>query len=260
MNIPQTLKKRFLPKTKTQIKRRLQRCQALLYGNDLNRLAQIFKTDKYGGHSYTPIYQKHFEPFKDKKINLLEIGVGGYSNPFSGGNSLRMWKAFFTRAKIFALDIYDKQHHQEHRITIFKGSQIDHSFLDDIYGIIGSLDIIIDDGSHINKHVINTFQYLFPKLNTGGIYVVEDTQTSYWPDYGGSSIDLNDKTNILPYFKSLADGLNHQEFLISNYNATELDRTVTSIHFYNNMIFIYKGNNNLKSNFLINNRKPNNDG
>ena len=48
-----------------------------------------------------------------------------------------------------------------------------------------------------------------------------------------------------------------QEFLIPNYKATVFDKTITSLHFYNNMIFIYKGDNNIKSNYLINNRKPN---
>lgn len=257
MKIPKSLKKYFKSETKARVKRSIQRFQALFSRSDLNKLALIFKTDKYGVHYYTPNYQTHFEAFKNKKINLLEVGVGGYKNPLSGGNSLRMWKAFFSRAKIFAIDIYDKKQLEEDRITIFKGSQIDYSFLDSIISDIGSLDIIIDDGSHINTHVITTFEYLFPKLKKGGIYVIEDTQTSYWTDYGGSSDDLNDKTNILPYFKALADGLNHQDFLIPNYKATEFDRTITSLHFYNNMIFIYKGDNKIKSNYLINNCKPN---
>lgn len=257
MKIPKCLKKYFKSHTKTRVKQNIQRLRASFNDRDLNKLAQIFKTDKYGIHFYTPNYQTHFKSIKNKKINLLEIGVGGYKNPLSGGNSLRMWKAYFSKANIFAIDIYDKQKHEENRITIFKGSQVDYSFLDTVFKNIGSLDIIIDDGSHINEHVIKTFEYLFPKLNNGGVYVVEDTQTSYWPDYGGSSLDLNDKTKILPYFKALADGLNYQEFLIPNYKATVFDKTITSLHFYNNMIFIYKGDNNIKSNYLINNRKPN---
>jgi hypothetical protein len=36
---------------------------------------------------------------------MLEIGVGGYDSPISGGESLRMWKTYFPFAKIFALDI-----------------------------------------------------------------------------------------------------------------------------------------------------------
>ena len=62
--------------------------------------------------------------------------------------------------------------------------------------INSELDIIIDDGSHINEHVIRTFQYLFPKLKPGGIYVVEDTQTSYRQDYGGDDKNLNNDKEL----------------------------------------------------------------
>src|ERR1700722_3141754 len=48
--------------------------------NDLNRLALLFGTDKWGSHWYTQHYQRYFGPFKNKRINLLEIGVGGYEN------------------------------------------------------------------------------------------------------------------------------------------------------------------------------------
>jgi len=127
----------------------------------------------------------HLNKFKYKRINLLEIGVGGYEDPYSGGESLRMWKKFFPFGKIFSLDIYDKSSLQENRIQIFKGSQVDKDFLEKVTAEIGEINVIIDDGSHINKHVIETFKLLFPKLKDGGIYVIEDMQTSYWKDFGG---------------------------------------------------------------------------
>jgi hypothetical protein len=67
------------------------------------------------------------------------------------------------------MDIYDKSPQEESRIKIFKGSQVDYPFLDSALAEMGDLDIIIDDGSHINEHVINTFKYLFPKLKSGGM-------------------------------------------------------------------------------------------
>jgi hypothetical protein len=45
---------------------------------------------------------------------------------------------------------------------------------------IGDLDVIIDDGSQINEHVIETFKILFPKLKNGEVYVIENSQSSYW--------------------------------------------------------------------------------
>lgn len=89
-----------------------------------------------------------------------------------------MWKSFFPFAKIFSLDIFDKSFLQKKRIKIFKGSQIDIDFLEDVCNQAGPFDIIIDDGSHVNEHLIKSFEFLFSKLKTEGIYVIEDTQTS----------------------------------------------------------------------------------
>jgi len=216
--------------------------------DDLTFLAQIYGTDKWGEHWYTPHYDFHFRSFRKKKINLLEIGVGGYDKPYSGGSSLRMWKRYFPKANIFSFDIYDKKLHEESRIKIFQGSQVSPLFLEEVLKQTGELDLIIDDGSHINEHVLFTFKYLFPKLKTGGIYVVEDTQTSYWEHYGGQVEDRNSTDTIMGYFKSLVDGLNHSEFKNQDYQASYLDLNITSIHFYHNLIFIYKGDNNEGSN------------
>jgi len=121
-------------------------------------------------------------------------------------------------------------------------------FLNSICNEIGDLEIIIDDGSHLNEHVLFTFHQLFPKLKSGGIYVIEDTQTSYWEHYGGQVNDRNNLKTIMGYFKSLVDGLNYVEFKNKDCQPTYLDLNITSIHFYHNLIFIYKGENKETSN------------
>ena len=118
--------------------------------NSLTQLAKIYKTDKWGLHFYTPHYQEHFKKFKHKKISLLEIGVGGHESPTDGGNSLRMWKKYFPSGKIYSIDIFDKSMLEETRIKIFKGSQVDQIFLKKVVEKTGNLDIIVDDGSHVN--------------------------------------------------------------------------------------------------------------
>jgi hypothetical protein len=228
--------------------------KSIFQKNYLNKLAEIYKSDKWGAHFYTPHYITHFHKFKNNKINLLEIGVGGYDNPHSGGNSLRMWKRYFSKGNIFSIDIYDKTFLEEKRIKIFKGSQIDKLFLSEVVKQISELDIIIDDGSHINNHVIETFNILFPFLKEGGIYVIEDTQTSYWPECGGDSKNLNDANTTMNFFKKLTDGLNYKELLLPGYQPSYLEKNIVSMHFYHNLIFIYKGNNNEESNLLRNNQ------
>jgi len=231
--------------------------KAIGSGKNLNKLGKIYGTDKKGTHFYTSHYMTHLERFKYRRINLLEIGVGGYENPHLGGKSLRMWKKYFAFGNIFSIDIYDKSSLQEDRITTFKESQIDKIFLNKVTEKIGAIDIIIDDGSHINEHVIEAFNILFPILQDGGIYVIEDTQTSYWDEFGGDSKDLKNPKTIMNYFKSLTDSLNNQEFLIPNYKQNYFDKKIVSMHFYHNLIFIYKGNNDEKSNLVVNNQDLN---
>lgn len=251
------LKRKISNKKKQKIKYKLRHFKALFYPFNLSKIALIHKTDKFGSHFYTPHYQEHFKRFKFKRNNILEIGVGGYKDPYAGGNSLRMWKSYFPFSRIYSLDIYDKSFLQEKRIKIFKGSQIDFEFLNKVVDEIGRLDIVVDDGSHINEHVIESFKFLFPKMKIGGIYVIEDTQTSYWKDYGGDSENLNSKKTIYGFFKSLIDGLNNEEFILPAYQKTYFDKHIISMHFYHNLIFIYKGNNDEKSNFIKNKKKPN---
>lgn len=235
-------KERF-NKSIRKLKNVLDHIRAIGSGDNLDRLGIIYRTDKIGSHYYTPHYESHFHRFKSKEINLLEIGVGGNDKPDKGGKSLRMWKKYFPNGKIYSIDIYDKSVHQESRIKIFQGSQIDENFLEMVTNEIGGIDIIVDDGSHINEHVIKTFSLLFPKLNNGGIYVIEDTQTSYWKEYGGDNEDLSNPKTIMNFFKNLTDALNHKEFAKPGHQPDYYDKNITSIHFYHNMIFIYKGKN-----------------
>lgn len=220
------------------------------WGN-LDVLAMVFGTDKNLGHNYTRHYAKHFKKFRFRRVKLFEIGVGGYDDPLTGGQSLRMWKKYFPFGQIISLDLYDKSQLQENRIKIYRGSQNDPQILDKISAECGNeFDLIIDDGSHINEHVIATFKLLFPKLKEGGIYVIEDLQTSYWDDFGGNNKDFRNSETSINFVKSLVDGLNHVEYRIPNYQPTYFDLNITEIHFYHNIVFIYKAKNDEKSNVL----------
>jgi len=227
-------------------------CYKYLYTHDLAKQAMVFNSDKWDSHRYISHYVEHFHKLRDRKLRILEIGAGGYRDSYSGGNSLRMWKGCFSKSMIYSIDIYNKESLQEKRIKIFQGSQADEIFLKDIGNQIGPLDIIIDDGSHIVSHVLASFKTLFPFLKDGGIYVIEDTQTSYWPSFGGNSEGLNNFSTSMDFFKSLADGLNYQEFLRPNYTPSYFDKHVIAVYFYHNIIFIYKGQNNEGSNMVEN--------
>jgi hypothetical protein len=220
-------------------------------GGNLRRLARHFNCVKmYGTQSYGPHYELHFSPFRRRQLNVLEIGIGGYDNPRAGGASLRLWKAYFPRAHIFAIDLADGSIHEQRRIKTFQGDQGDVAFLKSVAESIGRLDIVIDDGSHRNDHVILGFHTLFPYLAPDGIYVVEDTQTSYWAGMGGDTADKNNPATMMGFFKGLVDGLNHAEYELDQYTPTSYDRQITGIHFYHNLVFVQKGDNTAPSNIL----------
>ncbi|MBU6153290.1 MAG: hypothetical protein KGP28_03205 [Bdellovibrionales bacterium] len=220
----------------------------------LTDLAIKHKTDKWGLHFYTQHYERHFQHLRNQKVKILEIGVGGYQDPKAGGESLRMWKDFFQEGLIYGIDIHDKSTHEEDRIKIFRGSQIDSNFLGSVLAEIGEPDLIIDDGSHINEHIIETFKILFPKLKQDGIYAVEDLQTSYWNSYGGDSFNLKNPKTAMNFFKGLTDSMNFEEFDRPSYRPSYFDRNVIGMAFYHNMVFVQKGHNNEPSNWVTNNR------
>ncbi len=227
---------------------RFRRLQYLVYrtliGSNLRRLAVVNNSDKWGGHRYAQHYERHFAPLRRKRLKLLEIGIGGYDDPEMGGGSLRMWRTYFPRAQVYGLDICDKSAHDERRIKTFRGSQVDLEFLDSVLKQTGPLDIIIDDGSHLNEHVIQTFRHLFPRLASPGFYVIEDTQTSYWENWGGSSTERDGPGTSMGFIKGLIDGLNYIEFPQEGYEPTYYDRNIVAMHFYHNLVFIEKGDNN----------------
>ncbi|MFI9051371.1 hypothetical protein [Streptomyces sp. NPDC053427] len=230
------------PHVFTMVRRLLRGCEPVTH--DLSELSIRFGSDKWGLHCYTPHYERHFAPYADRALNILEIGVGGYSRPAWGGGSLRMWKRFFHRSMVFGIDIFDKQAFQSQRIGILQGSQSDEGFLEEALRRTGPLDIVIDDGSHVNSDVITSFGYLFPRLRPGGLYVIEDVQTAYWPGYGGSSENLTDPTTSVGFAKTLIDGLNHEEFEpLEARVAAPTDHHVAGLHFYHNLVIIEKARN-----------------
>jgi len=138
-----------------------------------------YNTDKITNR-YLEQYDTVLEPWVDKEIKLLEIGV------YKGG-SLNLWHDYFSKGTIIGIDIFtpDKITVTE-RIKFYKGSQADRAFLTDVSekNAPDGFDIIIDDASHIGELSRMTFWHLFENhLKPGGLYVMEDWGTGYWPDY-----------------------------------------------------------------------------
>lgn len=191
----------------------------------LDVLALKYGTDKASNHhNYTKVYDQYFNHLRNEPITLVELGHGGYEFYDRGGQSVRMWKDYFYRGHIVSIDYYEKKPIEG--IEFHRRSQDDKEFLE---SVIVAPDIIIDDASHNSKLTIDSFKILFPLLNPGGWYVVEDTHCSYWEPYGGGHHDYT----TLNYFKNLTDSLNWEESNV----PTE---GIASIHFHQKMVFVRK--------------------
>jgi hypothetical protein len=245
MNIKSWVTANLSPLLDNRAKNTIKSALGWWYRNDLNRLAMIFHTDKWGSHWYTRHYDRYFRSIRSKRLNILEIGVGGYAQSHLGAGSLKMWKNYFRKSQIAAIDIFDKTPLSEKRIDIRQCDQTDTDSLLRLSEEYGGFDIIIDDGSHINEHVIKTFEALFPVLRVDGIYAVEDTQTAYWPGWGGG---MGNHGTSMAYFKNLVDGLNYMEYPLVGYSPTVFDKSIVEIAFFHNLIIVRKGINQEKPN------------
>ena len=154
--------------------------------------------DKCIRHNYCEKYELHLGHLRQSKLNILEIGV-------MDGRSVRMWKDYFEISKIVGIDNRPNCiNHAEDRVFIEIGDQKDSCFLEAVNKKHGPFDIIIDDGSHRWLDIITSFKTLFPLLNSGGTYVVEDLHTSYSKESHSQGSNLSP----IEYFKQVVDKIN----------------------------------------------------
>ncbi|MFE0021517.1 class I SAM-dependent methyltransferase [Amycolatopsis sp. NPDC059021] len=210
---------------------------------DLDRLAVRYGSDKFGAwHWFTPHYDRHFRHLKDDVVRVLEIGIGGYNHPGTGGGSLRMWKRYFTRGHVFGLDVYPKEGLDAPRLRTIIGDQSDREGLLEIAERYGPFDVVIDDGSHISDHVLTSFDVLFPHVRPGGYYVIEDLWTAYCPGFGGNADPASSGATSLGLVKGLVDRLHYEEHSDGK-PAGYPDENTVGLHVYHNMAVIEKGIN-----------------
>lgn len=126
-----------------------------------------------------PHYIKLYEElFTTTPKRLLEIGV-------QTGRSLRMWANAFPEAEIVGLDVKSAwETIPERNVRVVLGHQTDEELLK----TLGDFDIIVDDGSHITSHQQKSFDILFPKLNNGGFYVIEDLEPTRTEEFQDTTL------------------------------------------------------------------------
>ncbi len=217
--------------------------------NDLSKLFDFFNSDKGNqfenqyahpskrtslmikGHGYSNFYQKYFENLKSNNLNILEIGS------FHGNASAAMF-FYFKKSKFFAADIFpDLFRYRSDRIENFYVNSSDEDSIQKniIDKFPNNFDIIIEDAGHFLKDQIISLFMLFKKLNSGGLFIVEEL------DFPDTRRDMN-LQNERPTLREILLKFQKEKTLINSKYVTKNDRD----NFLNTIesIEIYKGNFN----------------
>lgn len=219
----------------------------------MNKLEKLYHehvgkvSDKW--QLYLREYERLFAPYQDAPVRLLEIGV-------QNGGSLAIWHQYFANAQnLVGCDINvncSKLEYDDRKISVIVGDANAIATQKCVLSICDHYDVIIDDGSHTSKDIIQSFCLYFPFLTEGGLFVAEDLHCSYWEEFDGG---LYDPYSSMSFFKHLTDIINHEHWGIEKshedllagfckkYNITLDARQLESIHsveFINSMCVIRK--------------------
>ena len=200
--------------------------------NDLQKYFHtLAKRPIHKWSNYFEVYEMHLSRFRGTKVNVLEIGI-------DGGGSLQMWKWYFgQKAKVFGIDIDEAKLFDESKLKTFQCDQGNRDQLKEVIGKMPTLDIVIDDGGHTMEQQINSFEVIYPAMSDDGVYICEDTHTSFFEEYGGGA---KSKRTFMAVIKK------HIEQLSANHSReqvpmTDFTASTDSMHFYNSMVVIEKG-------------------
>ncbi len=155
--------------------------------DSLTNIADEIKTDKgalrWPHHGYTFTYEMLFQHLRDKPISVLELGLAKTSQDYRGRSELRtkavspsveMWQRYFPKSHVTGFDLSDFSSQESERFSFIKGDLGKASDYDVIISLNRKFEIIVDDGSHASFHQMLAFSKLFPLLNDGGFYIIED--------------------------------------------------------------------------------------
>jgi hypothetical protein len=189
----------------------------------------LFKMDHY-----LDIYDRELTPWMGKDVKFLEIGV------YRGG-SLRMWRDFFApQSSLTFLDIDPACKALEIAGTDIRiGDQTDVTFLAKVAQEKGPFDLVVDDGGHKMDQQITSFQTLWAAVKDGGLYIVEDTHTSYWPGFGGGGHKA--KVSFIEFAKDLIDKM-HSWYTEDDigFPLHPLASEIGGIQFYDSLVILRK--------------------
>jgi len=157
-------------------------------------------TDKVTTHSYQLMYGMHLMPLVQakEKTKLMEIGLG-CDMAYGPGASVALWKTLFPHVDLWEAE-FDaacvNRLQAEGRldgINVVTGDQGNRTTLQRwVQETGGHFDVVIDDGGHQNKQIRASFEELWPHVEPGGLYFLEDLQVGRWTPYDTGGVVMSD--------------------------------------------------------------------
>ena len=140
-------------------------------------------SDKFTDHAYEHMYGLFLGRLLGGKqrFKMLEIGLGCGQN-YGPGASLYLWNKLFPVADIWFAEynaecVFDCKARGliPKTAKILLGDQANFTVLNGwIAESKGAFDVIIDDGGHSSRMIGNSFTALWPTIQPGGLYFIED--------------------------------------------------------------------------------------
>lgn len=181
---------------------------------------------------YFPVYERYLEPYRGRRVTMLEIGV-------SHGGSLQMWRSYLgRRSTIVGIDIDPRVTElAEPGIEIHVGDQSDPAFLASLCERYGPFDVVLDDGGHFPDHQIASITQLWPSLRVGGVYIVEDLHTSYWARYGAGR---GHPDSFISWLHGRIDDMHAYHSEEEGFTVNDWTRTLDAIHVHDSIVALQK--------------------
>ena len=96
---------------------------------------------------------------------------------------------------------------------------------------VGPIDVLLDDGGHMNHQQIVTVEKALEQVNDGGMILVEDVHASYLPEFGNPS-----DYSFINYAKKAVDSINARFPAIHHAGPDAIRRKAYSITFYESIV------------------------
>jgi len=140
------------------------------------------------GQHFTAFYEHLLAPYRaQRNVQFLELGVWF-------GKSLAMWADYFDDGSdvgsctVHGVDIDLRRFHahrpeltalgafRRNTVLVHELDTKSAAFVDFVQAQLCGLDVVLDDGDHTPTSQWRCFSLLFPRLRSGGLYIIEDIE------------------------------------------------------------------------------------